>query len=187
MRYPCRMMSPQFLEFTSPLGTCAIVWGDAGIEGVALPERTVAELRARLRRQWSNALPGKAPLQVEGVVEGIQTSLNGQAVDLGGATLNMSALPDFHRRVYLAAREVSFGVTVTYGELARRVQSPSAARAVGQALGRNPFAIIVPCHRVVSASGGLGGFTAHGGVSTKSRLLAIEGALVGRAPTLGQG
>src|SRR6201999_1110622 len=85
----------------------------------------------------------------------------------------------FHQRVYALARRIPSGATLTYGEVATRIGSPGAARAVGQALGRNPFAIVVPCHRVLAAGGKLGGFTADGGVSTKLKMLTLEGA---RAP-----
>jgi methylated-DNA-[protein]-cysteine S-methyltransferase len=86
----------------------------------------------------------------------------------------MERLPAFQRRVYEAAREIPPGTTVSYGDLAARLGSPGAARAVGQALGRNPFAIVVPCHRVLAAGGRMGGFSAKGGVITKARLLALE-------------
>ena len=88
----------------------------------------------------------------------------------------MERVPDFHRRVYQVARTIPPGKTLTYGDVARRLGDPGAAQAVGQALGRNPFAIIVPCHRVVAAGGRIGGFSANGGAATKRRILAIEGA-----------
>lgn len=99
--------------------------------------------------------------------------LAGEAVDLSAVRLDMDRVPAFHRDVYRLARDIAPGDTRTYGELARALGSPGAARAVGQAMGRNPFAPVVPCHRVV-ASGGTGGFSAGGGVATKLRLLDIE-------------
>lgn len=89
--------------------------------------------------------------------------------------LDLSRVPPFHARVYEVARTIPPGTTLTYGEIARRLGEPGAARAVGQALGANPFAPIVPCHRVLAAGGGTGGFSADGGVATKRRLLEIEG------------
>ena len=89
-------------------------------------------------------------------------------------------MPPFHRRVYEVARTIPPGATLSYGEIATRLGAPGSARAVGQALGRNPFAIVVPCHRVLAAGGKLGGFSANGGVTTKLRLLSIEGAQAGR-------
>ena len=91
----------------------------------------------------------------------------------------MLRVPEFHAAVYAIARAIPPGATLTYGEVARRLGDASAARAVGQALGRNPFAPIVPCHRVLAANGGTGGFSAHGSVTTKLRMLAIEGVRVG--------
>jgi methylated-DNA-[protein]-cysteine S-methyltransferase len=116
---------------------------------------------------------------VRRAIDGIVALLRGEASDLSAVALDMNAVPAFHRRVYDAARGVAPGSTVTYGEIAARLGEPGAARAVGQALGRNPFAIIVPCHRVLAAGGKVGGFSANGGVATKLRLLSIEGAPAG--------
>ena len=84
---------------------------------------------------------------------------------------------DLHRDVYAEARRILPGRTRTYGELAQDLGKPGAARAVGQALGANPFVLVVPCHRVLAAGGKLNGFSAHGGIRTKQRLLEIEGAM----------
>jgi methylated-DNA-[protein]-cysteine S-methyltransferase len=91
-------------------------------------------------------------------------------------TLDMEGVPEFHRRVYGVARTIPPGATLSYGEIAARLGDPGSARAVGQALGRNPFVIVVPCHRVLAAGGKTGGFSANGGTATKLTLLAIEGA-----------
>jgi methylated-DNA-[protein]-cysteine S-methyltransferase len=98
--------------------------------------------------------------------------------------MNPAAVADFHRRVYEASPRIGPGRTCTYAELAQRLGEPGAARAVGQALGANPFAIIVPCHRVLAAGGRSGGFSAPGGVETKLRLLEIERARFGGQPSL---
>ncbi len=82
------------------------------------------------------------------------------------------------------ARQIPPGETLTYGEVAARIGEPGAARAVGTALGQNPFPIVVPCHRVLAANGRTGGFSARGGVATKMRMLSIERARTGSAPTL---
>src|SRR5262249_25431219 len=99
-----------------------------------------------------------------------------EAVDLTGIGLDESRVPEFHRRVYAIARSIPPGGTLTYGDIANRLGDPTLARAVGQALGENPFPIIVPCHRVLAANGRLGGFSAPGGTTTKLKLLRIEGA-----------
>lgn len=178
------MSSPAFALFDTSLGTCATVWGASGLLGFALPERSEHALRARLRSQYGQ--PDEQPPNecARQVIDGVRTLLEGRAADLSFVELDMSNVPAFHRRVYVAAREVPFGATITYGELAARLGSPNAARAVGQALGRNPFAIVVPCHRIVGASGKLVGFTAHGGISTKQRLLTIEGVATSQSRSL---
>jgi methylated-DNA-[protein]-cysteine S-methyltransferase len=169
------MVVARFALFATPLGTCATVWSEAGITGFALPERTEPAIRARLKRQFGDPEESEPNTSALQVIDGVSALLAGHHLDLLEIELDMSDVPVFHRRVYVAARHIPVGTTVTYGELAARVDSPNSARAVGQALGRNPFAIIVPCHRIVGASGKLVGFTAHGGVTTKQRLLEIEG------------
>ena len=109
-------------------------------------------------------------------VEGIVALLGGEPSDLSAVALDMEDVPRFHQRVYELARTIPAGATLSYGDIAARLGAPGSARAVGQALGRNPFAIVVPCHRVLAAGGKLGGFSANGGVATKLRLLSIEGA-----------
>ena len=116
-------------------------------------------------------------------IEDIVALLAGHARDLSEFGLDLEGLADFDRRVYEVARTIAPGETMSYGAIAARLGDPGAARGVGQALGRNPFAIVVPCHRVVTADGRLGGFSADGGTATKRRMLAIEGAAAA-PPTL---
>ncbi len=118
------------------------------------------------------------PAEVQRAVDQIAALLRGEESDLAGIALDMDDVPAFHRRVYETARAIQPGTTMSYGDIAGRIDAPGAARAVGQALGRNPFPIIVPCHRVLAAGGKIGGFSAQGGLATKRRLLAIEGARV---------
>ena len=110
------------------------------------------------------------------MLDGIVALLAGEMADLSAAVLDMQCVSPFHRRVYEVARTIPPGVTLSYGEIARRMGAGGSARAVGQALGRNPFAVVVPCHRVLAASGKLGGFSANGGIATKLRMLSIEAA-----------
>jgi methylated-DNA-[protein]-cysteine S-methyltransferase len=170
------MTAPGFALFDTALGRCAIAWGPDGIVGLRLPERDDDTMRARMRRRHPEALEENAPPDVERVVADIQRLLAGEGGDLSGVSLDMTGVPDFDRRVYAEARAIAPGETRTYGEIAARLGDPGLARAVGQALGRNPFVIIVPCHRVLAAGGNAGGFSAPGGVETKRRLLEIEGA-----------
>ena len=160
--------------FDTAIGRCGIAWSASGITGLQLPEASDAQTRRRLARRHVGAREGEPPPGVRKVAEDIVALLHGQDVDLSRVTLDSEGVPPFHRRVYEAARQVPPGQTVTYGELAQRVGSPGSARAVGQAMGKNPFPIVVPCHRVVAAGGRIGGFSAEGGVSTKRRMLGIE-------------
>jgi methylated-DNA-[protein]-cysteine S-methyltransferase len=164
-----------FLLFDTPIGTCGIAWGERGVIGVQLPEGSEAAARARLGRDFPSAHESTPPLEVRRAVDGIVALLSGEARDLSFVELDMREIPTFNRRVYEVARTIPPGATLSYGEIAARLGEPGAARDVGSALGQNRFAIVVPCHRVVSANGKLGGFSAPGGVKTKLRLLSIEG------------
>ena len=156
-----------FTTFETAIGDCGIAWDARGlITGVWLP--------GRMRGAPPENAP--APPLVADAIERIRALLGGEPDDLTSVDLDMDGLPEFHRRVYEAARAIRPGEVLTYGEVADRIGEPGAAQAVGQALGRNPFPIVVPCHRVLAASGRLGGFSAPGGTDTKLRLLAIEGA-----------
>ncbi len=109
-----------------------------------------------------------APPEIEAVVEDIQRLLRGERRDLSAVALDMSAVPDFDRRVYVETRSIPPGETLTYGDIASRLGDSDLSRGVGQALGRNPFAIIVPCHRVLAAGGKSGGFSARSAASRPS-------------------
>lgn len=161
--------------FETAVGRCGVVWGEDGIVGVQLPERSPAATTARQRGRWPAARPGEPPPAVAKAIADMTALLEGEDVDLGHVEVDLKHVPEFHRRVYELARAIPRGETLTYGEVATRLGEPGAARAVGQALGRNPVPIVVPCHRVVAASG-LGGFSAEGGAATKARMLSIEGA-----------
>jgi methylated-DNA-[protein]-cysteine S-methyltransferase len=170
------MTSVCFALFDTPIGHCAITWGTGGITGLMLPDRDDGAMRARVRRHHPEVREESAPPEVAAVVEDIQRLLGGERRDLSAVALDMSSVPDFDRRVYVETRTIPPGETLTYGEIASRLGGSDLSRGVGQALGRNPFAIIVPCHRVLAAGGKSGGFSAVGGVETKRRLLEIEGA-----------
>jgi len=176
------MASPSFALFETAIGHCGIVWGGRGIVGVQLPEAHERAMRSRVLRRFRDAHEAPPPPAVRRAIDGLAALLCGEPSDLSGVILDMDGVPPFHRRVYELARTIPPGATLSYGDVAARLRAPGAARAVGQALGRNPFALIVPCHRVLAAGGRVGGFSAPGGVRTKARLLAIEGA--GQAPNM---
>jgi methylated-DNA-[protein]-cysteine S-methyltransferase len=175
-------MEPGFALFDTALGRCGIAWGSHGVVGVQLPEPRELETRARLLQRFPDTREAPPPPEVQRAVDGIVALLRGEPADLSTIGLDMERVPPFHRRVYEAAREIPPGATVSYGDIAARLGAPGAARAVGQALGRNPFAIVVPCHRVLAAGGKVGGFSANGGIRTKLRLLSIESAKANGAP-----
>lgn len=170
--------------FDTAVGRCGLAWGPAGLTAVALPEASPAETLARLRRKAGAGEEANPPPPVQAAMTAIVALLRGEPRDLAEIALDTAGVPAFHRRVYAVARTIRPGATLTYGEVAARLGEPGAARAVGQALGRNPFPIVVPCHRVLAAGGRPGGFSAPGGLDTKFRLLVIEGAVPPPAPSL---
>ncbi|AUX42141.1 methylated-DNA--protein-cysteine methyltransferase [Sorangium cellulosum] len=181
------MTTHGFTLFDTAIGRCGIAWGGRGVVFVQLPEARDLDTRARVLKRLPDAREAPPPPEVQAAVGSIVALLRGEAADLSGVALDMDHVPPFHRRVYEVARTIPPGATLSYGDVAARLGTPGAARAVGQALGRNPFAIVVPCHRVLAAGGKAGGFSANGGVSTKLRLLAIEGAQPSRAPARRRG
>lgn len=173
--------------FDTAIGHCAVVWGGAGILVIQLPEADVEQTLARIQRRVPHAREECPPPEIQIAIDDIVALTHGNRRDLSAITLDMDGVPEFDRRVYQVTRAIAFGETLTYGEVATRLGTQGQARAVGQALGRNPFAIVVPCHRVTAAGGRAGGFSANGGSTTKLRLLNIEGAMLHRTPTLFDG
>ena len=178
------MHAEAYTVFETAIGACAIAWSRHGIRALQLPESTPRRTVARLRRHLPDAEPAQPPPAVRAAIDGIVALLAGEPIDLSGVQLDETGIPAFERSVYAVTRSIGPGATLTYGEIATRLGEPGAARAVGKALGSNPFAVIVPCHRVLAAAGGIGGFSAGGGAVTKRRMLAIERARVGDAPDL---
>jgi methylated-DNA-[protein]-cysteine S-methyltransferase len=153
------------------IGWAGLVWNEAGLVGVHLPEPSPEAARRGLAR--------RSP-----VAAAIQALLRGEPADFAAAPLDLARVPDFDAKVYAIARAIPPGETLTYGEVAARLGDRLLAREVGAALGRNPWPIVVPCHRVTAAGGKLGGFSARGGALTKLKLLAIEGASAAAQPDL---
>ena len=181
-------LSPQmeqaFTLFDTVIGTCAIVWGAGGIVGVSLPSQDIAETRSHLRQRFPQAIESKPSAEIASVVADIQSLMQGEKRDLSSVKLDLTGIPDFHRKVYAVARAITQGNTMTYGEISAKLNAPGTARAVGKALGANPFPIIVPCHRILASGGKAGGFSAPGGLETKMRMLNIERANVPVEPSL---
>ena len=160
--------------FETAIGRMGVAWSERGLRAVSFPHAGDATTRARLRRRVPGARELEPPAPIADAIEGIASLLAGERV----RSRRDRAGPRGRRAVRPArdggdARDPR-GETLTYGEVASRIGAPREAREVGQALGRNRLPIVVPCHRVVAADGGLGGFSAPGGTRTKMRLLAIE-------------
>lgn len=173
------MAAPGYALFDTAIGACALAWGAAGIVRVLLPERDADDLRARLARQHPAAAESAPPSPIAQAIARIQALAAGAPDDLRDVALDLSSVPALDGRIYAAVRAVTPGRTRTYGEIAADIGAakvPGSARAVGQAMARNPFPIVVPCHRILAAHGAAGGFSARGGVGVKLRLLTIEAA-----------
>ena len=181
------MKQVAYCLFETQLGRCGIAWSQpeasgaqAAVSLLQLPEATAAMMESRIAQSCGARQASAPPPEIARVITRVRTHLEGELQDLRDVAVFLEGQALFARRVYEAAREIPAGETRTYGELARALRRPAAARAVGQALGRNPVPIIVPCHRVLAAGRKPGGFSAFGGRATKARLLAIERAAFGR-------
>lgn len=170
------MTASHWTLFQTPLGPCGLAWSSRGICALTLPDASEESTRQELQTRTGQELPSSPPADIQHIISRIQNLLQGAPEDLSDVPLDYAAAPPFHQRVYDFTRALPPGKTQTYGEVAQALGSPGAARAVGQALGRNPIALLIPCHRVLAAQQRLGGFSAHGGLNTKQRLLQIEGA-----------
>lgn len=172
-----------FALFDTAIGTCGIAWSERGITQVQLPDRDETRTRERLMKRAPGANEQKPTPEVQRAIDGIVALLGGERRDLSSIPVDDSATPEFNRRVYAIVRKVPTGQTITYGEVAEKLGDKLLARDVGEAMGRNPTPVIMPCHRVLAANGKMGGFSAPGGTATKLKLLTIEGAQPG-GPTL---
>ncbi|KXP00119.1 methylated-DNA--[protein]-cysteine S-methyltransferase [Tsukamurella pseudospumae] len=172
-------MTAGYALFDTAVGRCGIAWGaDDAVTAVRLPEESD---EATARHLGAGADPSEPPAEVARVIAAIVDLVSGANLDddLSWVSLDMNGLTDFQRAVYEAARRILPGSTRTYGEIATEIGLPGSARAVGRALGENPYPPVVPCHRVTAANGRTGGFSAGGGVTTKMRLLSTEQAVLG--------
>lgn len=170
------MNATGFALFDTAIGACGIAWGPRGLVGVQLPEAEEGATRTRMARRFPALAECEPPPEVQRAIAAIRALLDGQPLDLAEIALDLEGVSEFHQRVYAIARRIPPGRTRTYGDIAQELGDKGLARAVGQALGLNPFAPVVPCHRVLAAGGKWGGFSAHGGAASKLRMLAIEGA-----------
>ncbi|WP_309603905.1 methylated-DNA--[protein]-cysteine S-methyltransferase [Phenylobacterium sp.] len=164
--------------FETAIGWAGVAWADRGLVGVHLPDASPEAARRSFLRRHPDAVEAAPAPEIDRAIAGIRALLTGEANPLLDVAIDTTQVPEFNARVYAIARAIPPGETLTYGEIAVRLGDRLLARDVGAALGQNPWPIVVPCHRVTAAGGKLGGFSARGGVNTKVRLLAIEGAQV---------
>jgi len=171
------MMGQQhYLIFETAGGYCGIAWSGAGITRFQLPTRSAEATERLLLRRTPGAEPGTPPPEVADAVAAVKRYFAGEEIDFSGFTLDLGEQDPFFEQIYAAARRVGWGQTTTYGALAKQLGAgPEAARDVGQAMAKNPVALIIPCHRVLAAGGKLGGFSAPGGATAKTRMLELEG------------
>ena len=170
--------------FATRLGACGIAWSERGVTRLQLPERTPTATERRLRARPADGGAGVPPASVRDAIALLERYFAGERIDFSPVALDLVGVGQFHRAIYDVARSLGWGQTATYGDLARQVGSPGAARAVGQAMGHNPVPVIIPCHRVLAAGRKIGGFSAPGGALTKERLLALEGVHLGSGTPL---
>jgi methylated-DNA-[protein]-cysteine S-methyltransferase len=163
--------------FDTAIGACGVAWTRIGVTRLQLPETDAGATERRLSGRATKASEA-APVAIDQVIAEIQGYMTGRNVDFAAVAVDLTNVEPFQLKVYEAARAIPWGHTVSYGELARRTGFPDGARAVGQALARNPVPVIIPCHRVLAKGHRVGGFSAPGGIFTKERLLGLEGVRV---------
>ena len=163
--------------FDTAIGECGVAWNARGLVGVQLPEKDRGQTELRLAVKCRSTHAADVPPWVQSVISDIQRYLAGQPVDFSAITVDLDGIDDFRQKLYAALRGIGFGRTVTYGELAKQLGLTGweGARDVGEAMGKNPMPIVIPCHRVLAAGSKPGGFSAYGGTGTKQKLLALEG------------
>ncbi len=177
------MKQAAYCLFETPLGACGIAWKEQAtsrtppaVTFFQLPEATRSLTDKRIARRSGGRKTRVPPPRIAGIIKKVRKHLRGDLQDFLDVAVDLDAAGPFARQVYEAARKIPAGRTRSYGELARDMNRPTASRAVGQALGRNPIPLIIPCHRVLASGDKPGGFSSHGGLETKAKMLEIEGA-----------
>ena len=178
------MVGRGYAIFDSGVGRCGIVWSDGGIVGVHLPEAREIDTRRRLLRLYPEAREQRPPRDCDIAIEGIVTLLRGDNSDLCDVTLDMSGIPAFNQKVYESTRTIPRGETRTYGELAAGMRRQGIEHSIARAIAKNPFMIIVPCHRVLEVGHYADKISPYGGTISKRHLLSLEGTRPGSGKTL---
>ena len=170
--------------FDTALGVCGVAWSSQGLTRLQLPESDPAATQARLMAWDSRAVASNPTPEIATAIAQLRRYFKGERIELNDIALDLGGISPFYQSVYAATRALAWGQTTSYGALAVAVGSPGAARAIGQAMSRNPVPIIVPCHRVLASGSKPGGFSSFGGTLTKGRLLAMEGVTIATAAPL---
>lgn len=170
------MVGRGYAIFDTTIGRCGIIWSSTGVVAVQLPEAREIDTRRRIFQVDPEAREQAVPLNTELAIEGIVTLLQGSDPDFSDVSLDAGDVPAFNRRVYEYTCTIPRGETRTYHDIARALGASGAAHSVAQAISRNPYMIIVPCHRALEAGGYADRISPYGGVISKRRLLALEGA-----------
>lgn len=176
-------MALHYCLFDTAIGPCGIAWSERGVRRLQLPQADRAMTEEWLRRLPASG-PAEPPPATQHAIDLVKRYLDGERIDFSDVAVDLTGVDDFRLSIYDELRRVGWGETTTYGELARRIGAPGGAQGVGQAMGRNPTPVIIPCHRVLAAGHKAGGFSAYGGTITKHRLLALEGVSIEVQPLL---
>ncbi|WP_150048732.1 MULTISPECIES: methylated-DNA--[protein]-cysteine S-methyltransferase [Methylomonas] len=178
----------RYTLFDTAFGSCAVVWKTVQADSVAvvgfqLPEASPQQTLTHMLGKWPAVEANRLPTAIKNLVKQVKLHLSGQPQTFADIVLEVAGASPFTQRIYAAARAIPAGRTLTYGQLAEAAGKPGAARAVGSAMSKNPIPLLIPCHRVIGSGNKLCGFSAHGGLDTKAKMLALEGvSLVRRQP-----
>ena len=165
--------------FETAGGWCGIAWNDKGVTRFQLPTSTHDGTERLLLRRIAGAEPTEPPADILHAIALVKRYFAGESVDFSSVALDLEGQDEFFKQIYAATRRVGWGETTTYGALAKELGAgPEVARDVGQAMAKNPVALIIPCHRVLAAGNKIGGFSAPGGSTSKQRMLEMEGVQV---------
>jgi methylated-DNA-[protein]-cysteine S-methyltransferase len=158
-----------YIIFNTSSGWVGILGSANGLLRVTLPQHSASEAQQQLGDSFNQAV--RSPQLYRDLMERLRAYFAGHKADFPDK-LDLSAATDFQRQVWEATRLIPYGETRSYAWVAEQIKKPKKVRAVGQALGKNPLPVIIPCHRVLASNGGLGGFS--GGLEMKRFLLHLE-------------
>jgi methylated-DNA-[protein]-cysteine S-methyltransferase len=176
------MAEHRYTVFETDGGFCGIAWSEAGIVRFQLPTGNAHSTENLVLRRVPDAVKGVPPTEIQQTIDRVKRYFAGEQTDFSDIRLDLGQQDDFFRNIYAAARRIGWGHTTTYGTIAKELGAgPEAARDVGQAMAKNPVALIIPCHRVLAAGGKIGGFSAPGGSTSKARMLELEGVVLAAA------